>query len=435
MNVFKKVLSIFIILVVAISLAGCKEPAPLADSGEGLFSDGLLAVEINDKWGYINTSGVVVIGFIYDEARAFFEERAVVKEGPHYFIIDAEGNKIFEDGYVFIERDKETGLFWFVKNDLLGLMNGDGGILAEPAFHIGKYTWIDQYVTYSTYFSDGYARVTDGERYGFINTNGDLVLPIDYVSIGHFSKGLVVVSINQKKGYMNASGEVVIPANLEVANRFNENSHAIVAATLETKLTYSVMNISGTVLFTGYDEIVHAGAYYIAKSANGYFLLTTTGQKVYPDGVNYMEVVNGYISLSEVNPNRITILEPSGRKLFELTEPDQNPSGALVDPTGHLYLYYRNGDGTFTIDNGAKRYVLTGESPIQIRGNFVVIRRNFKYGLFTLNGKEIIGFQYDNLKMFQGGIFLYYEGTKFGLLDADGIKITDALYSNYENNK
>jgi len=36
-----------------------------------LFSNGLLAVEIDGKWGYVNTKGDIVIQALYDEAQHF----------------------------------------------------------------------------------------------------------------------------------------------------------------------------------------------------------------------------------------------------------------------------------------------------------------------------------------------------------------------------
>ena len=44
------------------------------------FSEGLAGVEQNEKWGFINTKGEVVIPCIYDEATWFSEGLAKVKQ-------------------------------------------------------------------------------------------------------------------------------------------------------------------------------------------------------------------------------------------------------------------------------------------------------------------------------------------------------------------
>jgi hypothetical protein len=55
------------------------------------FSDGLVAVYKDGKWGYIDKSGAVVAPFVYDYADDFYEGRAWVRAGDDVFLIDASG--------------------------------------------------------------------------------------------------------------------------------------------------------------------------------------------------------------------------------------------------------------------------------------------------------------------------------------------------------
>ena len=48
----------------------------------------------DDKWGYIDKNGNVVIDFIYDDANSFSEELASVEKDGKYGYIDKEGNVV-----------------------------------------------------------------------------------------------------------------------------------------------------------------------------------------------------------------------------------------------------------------------------------------------------------------------------------------------------
>ena len=58
------------------------------------FSNGLAAVQINKKWGYINTKGDLVIPAAYDSHESFTEGMAVVKSGNERHLINRTGETI-----------------------------------------------------------------------------------------------------------------------------------------------------------------------------------------------------------------------------------------------------------------------------------------------------------------------------------------------------
>ena len=58
------------------------------------FNEGLAAVRTNDKWGFIDPAGQMVIAPSYDEVYDFSESRAVVRQDKKYFVIDKYGNEL-----------------------------------------------------------------------------------------------------------------------------------------------------------------------------------------------------------------------------------------------------------------------------------------------------------------------------------------------------
>ena len=67
------------------------------------FHDNLAVVSKNDKYGYINKNGDLVIGFIYDDALDFNSGYASVKIGESWGMIDTSGREIIKPIFEEIE--------------------------------------------------------------------------------------------------------------------------------------------------------------------------------------------------------------------------------------------------------------------------------------------------------------------------------------------
>lgn len=67
------------------------------------FSDGLAAVQLNDKWGYLNKSGKMVLETKFDAVRDFSEGLAFVSDGEKRYYIDKSGRRLFDaKGYALM---------------------------------------------------------------------------------------------------------------------------------------------------------------------------------------------------------------------------------------------------------------------------------------------------------------------------------------------
>lgn len=61
-----------------------------------------------------------------------------------------------------------------------------------------------------------------GEKYGFINLKGDVVISPQYDSAGHFHCGLAYVEVNGKAGFIDELGVLVIPIKFASARIFRD---------------------------------------------------------------------------------------------------------------------------------------------------------------------------------------------------------------------
>lgn len=182
-------------------LNGVVAIAPIYDSAFDI-SEGLAAVEQNEEWGYIDGTGDVAIPFIYNYAENFYDGHATVYES------DGDGNQtrkeIDIDGTLHLEIHKVKGLFGFTDIE-------ENVII--PAIY-------DEVLP----FSEGLATVRKGNKWGYINKNGEIVVPIIYKGAKSFAEGLAVVSSfgEYGYGYINKEGEVVIPFGFDNADQFSD---------------------------------------------------------------------------------------------------------------------------------------------------------------------------------------------------------------------
>lgn len=88
-------------------------------------------------------------------------------------------------------------------------------------------------------FSEGLSLVRDKGRYGFVDTSGKLVIPMEYCEADSFSEGLAAVSLEdsqvflhgqydrEKWGYIDKTGKMVIDAKYQTAQPFSEGMAAV----------------------------------------------------------------------------------------------------------------------------------------------------------------------------------------------------------------
>lgn len=97
------------------------------------FSEGLACVKLNDKWGFIDKTGKIVIKSQFDYSDRFNEGLACVKLNDEYGFIDKAGKMVikpqFDSCYDFSE-----GLARIVLNGKRGFIDKTGKIVIKPHF-------------------------------------------------------------------------------------------------------------------------------------------------------------------------------------------------------------------------------------------------------------------------------------------------------------
>lgn len=183
----------------------------------------LFPVKQNDKWGYIDNTGKIVIEPQFKSADKFSEGLAVVEVGHRtYGYIDDSGKFVLRPQY----RD-QAGKF---SEGLAFVAIGEG--VERKAVYIDKTgkTIIDANLTGGLDFHDGLALVAIAgdestkfkDKIGYIDKSGKYVINLQFESIQayDFSGGLAVIEVGGKTGYR--VGYIDKTGNLVVGPQFDQ---------------------------------------------------------------------------------------------------------------------------------------------------------------------------------------------------------------------
>ncbi len=193
------------------------------------FSEGRASVINKEgKLGVIDKKGKVIIPFEYDYSVFTYSDGIMCchknKEDTWYYF-DHDGKQLFEthdggpsqfsDGYA-CKYCSDDGKYYYI--DKTG----------KPAFGGKKWEWADT-------FSDGMALVYEGNGWGFINTEGELVIPCKYSSRAEenpegFHDGLALVVTDparERVSFIDKTGKKAFEREFLTACSFSEGLASI----------------------------------------------------------------------------------------------------------------------------------------------------------------------------------------------------------------
>lgn len=178
------------------------------------FSDGYTRIRDrkNGKWGYADAKGVIRINPRYETATDFNAGLAVVTLGGKAYSVNKAGDRkalSFMPDESLVVFDNGAGYFKNAKGNLSFFTKG---FQVVP----GEFSEVND-------FSDGMARVKDTKGMThYLNEDGKRVLSLrDYADAGDFSEGKAWVRKNGKYGYINTQGHLVVDTLFSYASDFN----------------------------------------------------------------------------------------------------------------------------------------------------------------------------------------------------------------------
>lgn len=182
-----------------------------------LYWGGLSAVLQDDKWGVFDSTGKQIVPFIYDGFTAYNCDgyAEVVKDGKHG-LIDKDGKLVIPMEYEYAGFFNNGFAEIQIKKRNKGFISKQGKILAGFSSVLFG-------------FSEGLAAVKKKGKWGFIDEDGNEVIPPQYIDTSEFSNGIVrVMNEDGKCGYVNRQNEVIVPFEYDWMGTFDGKNHTFV---------------------------------------------------------------------------------------------------------------------------------------------------------------------------------------------------------------
>lgn len=212
-------------------------------------SDGMLPFTINDRYGFMDHNGKILIKPNFKSAFYFLNGVANVHDGKLNGFIDKSGEYVISPQFKMVKNFScERSFVWngsFLGEDHWALIDKKGNLLSdyiyEPLSSFNddmafvmkntKFGYIDINNNYlpllyepMEIFTEGLAVIfnKDNGLFGFINKNGTLAIEPKYYQASSFTCGLSLIKFDShgKFGYINNKGELVIACVYDEAEIF-----------------------------------------------------------------------------------------------------------------------------------------------------------------------------------------------------------------------
>jgi len=388
------------------------------------FSEGLVAVrkERSDKWGYIDKTGNESIKPKYDIACDFGDGLAVVGIGEvltdykksacgynHYYLngkwgcIDKTGREIIPFG----------------KYKLIGYYNSN-------AFHLGPQTFAYTDFTYDKKYYGGRVSVCDWktEKFGFIDTQGNEIVPMIYDEVKRFSDGIARVYSGEentgKWGFVDDSGSNVIPCMYDVVDNIKEG---LALCTIYKERPFIETIHDGVV-----DNSKPPLHYYIDKKGNASFFVLFEEARSFSNGmaaVRRGKHRNGKWVF--INKNGIEVISCRYDFLKDFCEGMAAVSvGVWPDDKYGFIDKYGNEIIPCVYDYADK--FCEGVAAVRVGD-----RKEGYHGFVDINGDEIVQCKYSDARSFSEGLAAVSlkdsdNNEKWGFIDKKGFEVIPCIY-------
>lgn len=188
----------------------------------GISSDDIIKVELeNGKYSYCDSELNKLFGE-YDDATAFNNGIAAVKENGQWKIINNEGNAKSSTEYADVVADEKNIVF---RNDRLFVGDGTGYIMIDSS---GKQIGNEKYENAHCFADSTYAAVENDGKWFFIDKNAKRLSDKTYEDARSYSNGLAAVKISGKWGFVDTDENVVIEQQFFGAKDFSEKGSCFI---------------------------------------------------------------------------------------------------------------------------------------------------------------------------------------------------------------
>lgn len=195
------------------------------------FGGNMVRVKKRGKYGYRTIENKRAIPIKYEELGKFYGTRVKAKRKGKWGMIDRKGKRILKFRFDYIGEytyDKYLKDYYapYVYGTRVGKISSWG---ASVPFEY------EEIIDAKERLNDDLIRIRFGKDFGAVDNNGKIVIMPFYRNMFTFNEGYAAVSNGDKFGFINTKGKVVYPFKLDIAENF-ENGKAEVIQNGKSKV-------------------------------------------------------------------------------------------------------------------------------------------------------------------------------------------------------
>ncbi len=400
------------------------------------FSEGLAAVKKDGKWGFIDKTGKVVIGFQYEDVDTFGFSKGLagVEKNGMWGFIDKTGSFVIEPQY------NGEIIIPFGDDDRAGIIISDTSWRAID--RTGKILSTDQMVSFS--LTEGLKGFNKDGKFGYVDKDNKIVINPTYDMITDFREGFAAVKKSGVWGFIDKTGKEVIAPQYLSASLFDSGAAIVKKTTGEIlridkegqqlqsygSLYYGIGNFSGGLAPFAYEEngmygiidisgkiVIEPKYDYIESLGIGPYEFTLQDETVF---IDKKDRVGSFIVIKDdkygfVDKTGTEIVKPECELFFKFDR-----EGYALVPKD-----WKNGEtpkrfGMIHISGkviAQPEYSYISESFYE---GLIVVKKNDKSGFVDKNGKVVIQLKYNGASDFNGGLATVYDNQGVKIIDKAG---------------
>lgn len=212
-----------------------------------------LRVKSNSQYALFSIKGDPLTDFVYDEIEySKPEDLLIVRQGVLHGLLGSDGNVVIPVAYTTLFPIQNIDIVFFRQDSTWGFLKLNGDIInvysyskvedntlsikdrclvlnmnnSWNIYNFDQHKLIETANDHIDEFNNGLAIFRQFEKYGFIDTLGNIVVEAIYDKIFSYSDDLACVMIDDKCGFINRKGDVQIPIiynNLSINSDCNIN--------------------------------------------------------------------------------------------------------------------------------------------------------------------------------------------------------------------
>ncbi len=369
---------------------------------------GLVVVRIGSKYGYKTLNGKSIIDAKYDYAENFRDGIALVKSNPKSKLLNLDGNVVEAINYSkdsirhnwgnFHDKKPVKMLVWDCQ-----FLNTKGELVLDLSEYHNAYS-----------FADGKAKVIKGDKFNYINKNGDLLFKWNELPQNYHA-----TAKDGKFGYVDKNNKIVIDYKFDYAYDFKEGI-AKVREGNKYDGVYFLINEKGKTISGKFDAIADfSNEIAIVEKINKNAIIDKEGNITsnWYDKINDFQLNTALVQ----NGNKFGFINNNGDFMSQWYDEAKN----FVNTRAKVKL---DGKWGFVNEDGVLVVKTNYDFVWDFNNNLAKVQKDKKFNFVDKKGELVSNGWYEKIYEYSDGLAAVCKEGKWGYINIDGLLVIDCIY-------